>query len=151
VRLSFYRETSSAYHPSAGRLVELQPGRPPRLMAELTLPCPDPVLPVFGTQDDVERRAATAIQACTPAVQMRFWLDRRANVTLWFRGDGQVHHATLGSTTYTLAAHGLTAVAGDIARGDSEFTLRLGWHTTAGPRLVKAQIRTGGVTRSLLY
>ncbi|HMJ37655.1 MAG TPA: hypothetical protein VK501_27360 [Baekduia sp.] len=149
-RLRFYGETTSIRRPTIGRLVELDPGAAPRLQSMLTLPCDTPALPAFTGSDDDVTIPASALKPCAPAVAMGFWLDRPAKVTIVFRGGPQDQHAALGPNRYTIRANRLTRIEGSVPRGDSRFTMDLDWNTSAGPRLVQAQIRSAGVTRSLI-
>jgi hypothetical protein len=151
LRMRFYDETASVRELAIGRLVGLQRGHPPRLQSQLTLPCETPALPKFNVVDGARTLPASRPRPCEPAVQMSFWLDHPGKVTLVFEGTARDHRATVGTTTYTLRAHRLTRVAGDVPSGDSQFTLKLDWNISTGPRLIKAQLHTGGITRSLIY
>lgn len=150
-RMRFYGETGSAHDAMAGRIVQVEPSHPPRLQSRFTLPCPAPLLPAFSSQDDARTIPASAPRGCEPAVRMSFWLDHPAKVTLVFRGGARDQHATLGSARYLIRAKRDTTIAGDLPKGDSQVVLNLDWATSMGPRVVKAQMRTGGRTVSLIY
>jgi hypothetical protein len=151
VRLRFYRETGSVREPLIGRIVQLDPHHRPRLRSRLTLPCEAPMLPMFSKQDDARTLPASTPRPCLPSVQLDFWLDEPATVSIWFRGSAGKHHATVGVTDYTLPANRVTRIEGDVPRGDSQYLLNLDWATSTGPRIIKAQMRTGGRTISLIY
>jgi hypothetical protein len=150
-RWRFYDERSSVREASMGRIVQLDPQRPPRLQARLTLPCATPAVSIREARDDLAQLPASAPRACFPTVQMWFWLEHPARVTLWFRGTDRTHQASVGSARYRIPAGRMTPISVELPAGESQVRVDLDWATTTGPRVVKAQIRTGGVTRSLIY
>jgi hypothetical protein len=150
-RWRFHDEVSSVPIPFVGRVVETSPDGPPRAQSRFVLPCSAPAVSWRDRVDDLKRHPASAPQPCLPAVQMSFWLDDPATVTIAFRGSTRDHRATLGIDHYIVRANQVTTVRFDLPAGDSQPTLDLDWATTTGPRVIKAQIRTGGLTRSLIY
>jgi hypothetical protein len=149
-RWRFYDETSSVPIPFVGRVVEMAPDRPPRAQSRLVMPCSAPAVGWTDRVDDLETHPASTPQPCRSAVEMSFWLDHPAHVAITFRGSSRDHQAALGNEQYALPASRITTVQGDLPAGHSQPTLDLDWADSTGPQIVSAQIRTAGVTRSLI-
>ncbi|HMJ33535.1 MAG TPA: hypothetical protein VK501_06435 [Baekduia sp.] len=150
-RWRFYGEHTVAQDTLGGRVVETEPTSSPRLVSRLELPCDRPAPPDFAIVDGIVRRSTSAARRCTPALQMAFWLDQPGRVRLFFHGTARKQHATIGALRYGLRPNRVTLVEGDVPAGDSQLTLHLDWARSDGPNLVKAQLRTGGRTISLIY
>lgn len=150
IRWTFYGETSSLSEPRVGRIVETDPAQPPRLRSQLTLPC-DTALPAISTVDDARIEPASARSRCATTMPMNFWLDAPGAVAITFRGGPRDQTASVGATRYGVPARRMTTIEGELPAGDSQVTMNLGWDSSDGPSLVKATLRTGGRTISLLY
>jgi hypothetical protein len=78
-------------------------------------------------------------------------LDSSAELVLRLAGGSTAHSVSAGAASWDLPAHRMSSVRFPAPAGYSAFALATDWTSTVGaPRIVAAELRSGGRTIPLL-
>jgi hypothetical protein len=130
VKITLWGQQFLAGVRSNGILVRTPPG-PPRVLGLVEPPCSDYV-------------------GCTGALQLGFYLDDPARVSVSFGATATQHRIQTGSVIRTLPAGKPTTLNFKIPKGDQAVNLPVDWSDPRGaPELRAVVVRSGGVTYRL--
>lgn len=148
-RLTFQDERASWSEPTIGRLVEVDPSKPPRARSLVVLPCPRRT-PGYATATPDIVPADAPIQ-CATDLTAALWLDAPATLVVRYRGGPRAETVQAGGRTWRIPARAARAeVRLDVARGYSQSAVKQGWRSSAGtPTIAGVELvaRDGTVTR----
>jgi hypothetical protein len=142
-RVTFQDEVRSWSERHVGRLVDVAPGRAPRIRSLVVLPCPRRT-PGYATASPDIVPADSPIE-CAKAMTGALWLDDASAVAVTYRGGARTQHVEIGGRTWTLPPRVATTVTASAPAGYSQFVATADWTSSvATPVVERVVLRSGG-------
>ena len=133
-RVTFQDERASWSHPDVGRLVEVDPSKPPRARSLVVLPCPRRTPGYDAASPDIVPDDSPI--SCARDMTGALWLDAPAQVEIRYRGGAREQHVEVGGRRWTLPARVDTIVRTAAPQGYSQFVAAHDWTSSvATPRV----------------
>ncbi|WP_445149430.1 hypothetical protein [Baekduia sp. Peel2402] len=128
-RLTFKDELASWSEPTIGRLVEVDPSKPPRARSLVVLPCPRRTPGYSASTPDIVP-ADVPIQ-CAADLTAALWLDAPATLVVHYRGGPTAETVKANGKTYKIPARGSVDVRVAVSRGYTQSVVTQGWTSSA--------------------
>jgi hypothetical protein len=148
-RLTFQDERASWSEPTIGRLVEVDPSKPPRARSLIVLPCPRRT-PGYATATPDIVPADDPIQ-CAADMTAALWLDAPATLVVTYHGGPTAQTVEAGGKTFKIPARSTVAVRVPVARGYSQSAVTQHWRSSAGtPTIARVDLQAADGSTSRL-
>ena len=145
-RVTFQDERAAWKEATVGRLVEVDPRKPPRARSLVVLPCPRRTPGYSASSPDIVPDDAQ-IQ-CSRELTAALWLDAPAQLVVRYRGGARPEHVDAGGRRLAVPARVETTVRVPVPQGYTQQVLTQSWRSSVNTPTIASVALVGRDGRS---